>query len=197
MKRKYEALRLIAGINVFFGWVAFISGILGGLYYLTFENKPEGIGILAILIFAFFGGLMLIGSGQLIYLLIDIEENTRRNRQLTEPEIADSIKDESIESVIPQSYSKDKLASLCELINKEKKKLVSGENERILAYINELSADKNLLIWANSEYKKLFGKELIEHLISISSNYSTTYYYVSPLVENGICEEKFPHNIIK
>ncbi len=88
------------------------------------------------------------------------------------------------------------LIELYNLINKERKKFISGENSNITDLLEKLITTKEAFPHLNKEYKKRFNKEIIEHLTSISSSYATTYFYVNPLVDLEICESIFPHKII-
>jgi uncharacterized RDD family membrane protein YckC len=94
------------------------------------------------------------------------------------------------------AYEEASLFELHKLIDKEKRKLVSGENSKITDSLKSLISNKEDFLRLNEAYKLHFKKTIMEHLISISSAYSTTYYYVTPLVELGICESIFPHKVI-
>ena len=72
--KKYEALRFISKVQVVMGW---IIGGLGCIFSLILINEFS-LGILSI-IFSIFVGLVLIAMGELIKLLIDIDENTRNS----------------------------------------------------------------------------------------------------------------------
>ena len=114
--KKYEALRSISKVQVVMGW---IIGGLGCIFSLIL-TKESGLGILGI-IFSIFVGLILIAMGELIQLLIDIEENTRNSNtnkvQLTNSTNAKSNKnnDLSIENnfdgvrVSISNFAKDEL----------------------------------------------------------------------------------------
>jgi hypothetical protein len=94
------------------------------------------------------------------------------------------------------AYEEALLFDLNKLIDKERRKLVSGENSKITDSLKSLISNREDFIRLNEAYKLHFNKTIIEHIISISSAYSTIYYYVAPLVELEICEKTFPHKIL-
>jgi len=94
------------------------------------------------------------------------------------------------------AYEEALLFDLHKLIDKERRKFVSGENSKIIDSLKSLISNKEDFVRLNQAYKSHFNKTIIEHLISISSAYSTIYYYVTPLTELGICEKIFPHKIL-
>lgn len=94
------------------------------------------------------------------------------------------------------AYEEALLFDLHKLIDKERRKLVSGENSKITDSLKSLISNREDFLRLNEAYKLHFNKTIIEHLISISSAYSTIYYYVTPLVELGICDKTFPHKIL-
>ncbi|HID87581.1 MAG TPA: hypothetical protein EYP55_09440 [Anaerolineae bacterium] len=84
------ALRLIGTILKVFAWVVLVLGVLGslaplvtGLSRMAMRRLPwpglmGGFGaFLMILLMAIFYFLLLYATGELIFLLLDIEENTR------------------------------------------------------------------------------------------------------------------------
>ena len=88
MKRKYGALRVIAVILTVLAWIALILGVLGsiltgvlGADVLTTVDIPGGtfaaITIIVGIIVSIVHFLILLGAAQLIYLLVDVERNTR------------------------------------------------------------------------------------------------------------------------
>jgi hypothetical protein len=86
-RRKYPALRSIGGWIIFWSWVNWLVGaatLLGGvgaaLYYRKDFPLPSGVGALSALwVFLAQAALALIlrAIGELIYLAIDVEKNTR------------------------------------------------------------------------------------------------------------------------
>jgi hypothetical protein len=97
MQKKYGVLRIIATINKIIAWLVLVLGVLGGCASLAMglvpaltatgtRNAPvllagglaaglvTGLGAIAISILYF---LVFYSFGELIYLLIDLEENTR------------------------------------------------------------------------------------------------------------------------
>ncbi len=88
MKRKYVALRAIAVILTVLAWIVLILGVLGsiltgvlGADVLTTVDIPGGtfaaITIIVGIIVSVVYFLILLGAAQLIYLLVDVERNTR------------------------------------------------------------------------------------------------------------------------
>jgi hypothetical protein len=93
-------------------------------------------------------------------------------------------------------YQEALLYDLYKLVEKERRKSISGENSNITKLLEQLISDKETFLLLNSHYKKRFDKEIIEHLISISSSYATISFYVKPLTDLQICEATFPHKIV-
>lgn len=88
------------------------------------------------------------------------------------------------------------LLALHKLIDKEKRRIFSTQNETIINLIKEMITDKNSFFQVNDTYKKQYSTDLLKHLMSISSSYGTIYYYVEPFINIGVCEKEFPHKII-
>jgi hypothetical protein len=110
METKFRVLRIIGTLWKVLAWIALIGGILlaigvllagilgsGGVLLRQFGQDPSvmpgavgvvsgiaGFIITAIVSIIYF--LLLYAVGELIYLLIAIEENTRRTMQLMQPE---------------------------------------------------------------------------------------------------------------
>jgi hypothetical protein len=78
MNSNYQALRLISKLNTIVGWISIAIGVIVAI--IAFASGQIGPGLLS-LIGATFVGLVLIASGEIIILLIDIEDNTRKSRQ--------------------------------------------------------------------------------------------------------------------
>ncbi len=88
MKRKYVALRIIAVILTVLAWIVLILGVIGsiltgvlGADALTTVDLPGGtfaaITIIVGIIVSVVYFLFLLGAAQLIYLVVDVERNTR------------------------------------------------------------------------------------------------------------------------
>lgn len=90
----------------------------------------------------------------------------------------------------------DNLLALHKLIDKEKRRIFSTQNETIINLIKEMITDKNSFFQVNDTYKKQYSTDLLKHLMSISSSYGTIYYYVEPFINIGVCEKDFPYKII-
>lgn len=97
MQKKYGVLRIIATINKIIAWIVLVLGVLGGCVSLAVGVLPgltaassrtapallagglmmglaTGVGAIVISVIYF---LVFYSFGELIYLLIDLEENTR------------------------------------------------------------------------------------------------------------------------
>ena len=73
MTQKYGALRIISSIMIFMGWSIMVGGGI-----VTFISFPSlGITSLLFLLGGLFFGIVIFGFAELIYVLIDIEMNTR------------------------------------------------------------------------------------------------------------------------
>ena len=91
MAKKYRALRIVATIYRVLGWIVLVGGILfsiiAGIAGIAFTEAMglNGAGgaiigiILGIIVFTLVG-LGILAYADLIYVAIDIEENTRRQR---------------------------------------------------------------------------------------------------------------------
>ena len=94
MEKKYKALRTIVIIQIASGWLLMILGLIINIYlmvntqeYRLFKQFP--IQSILYIISSIIGGIFLIAVGQLIQVLIDIEENTR-NFSLNQVELLKS-----------------------------------------------------------------------------------------------------------
>ena len=80
---KYRSFRLIARIFAVLAWI--VGGVATVLAVLVAAAASSGLqsalSIIVGLVFAFFGFVVLYAISQLIYLVLDIEENTRELRQ--------------------------------------------------------------------------------------------------------------------
>ena len=78
MNQKYGALRIISSIMIFMGWSIMVGGGI-----VTFISFPSlGITSLLFLLGGLFLGIMIFGMAELIYVLIDIEMNTRDKQNI-------------------------------------------------------------------------------------------------------------------
>lgn len=105
--RRYGVLRFVAGTLQVIGWLVIIFGLIGGLAAcgLTvlgagaagmvddpgLQAAIAGTGIfggivlgVSIILYALFIGILLVAAGQLYFVLMDMEENTRATRVLLE-----------------------------------------------------------------------------------------------------------------
>ena len=159
MENKYGTLRFVAGLKIFIGWATFAIGLILGLYALVQgDNTFSKSELIIITATSVIGGLILVGAGQLIYLLIDIESNTRAKQTQTltktstiESEITDNAIHSSSQNI---SFETTKsLTELNNLISKEKRKLISAQNEIITNLLKPLIWDKESFLHLDVEYK--------------------------------------------
>jgi uncharacterized RDD family membrane protein YckC len=102
----------------------------------------------------------------------------------------DSIKNQELEKKI------DNIDDLHNQIVKEKKKMFSGSNLNISDLTKKIFIDKNSFYTNYKIYNDRYSKDIIEHLISISSSYGTIYFYVEPFIKLGVCENTYPYKIL-
>ena len=78
MNQKYGALRIILSIMIFMGWSIMVGG--GVVTFISFPSL--GIISLLFLLGGLFFGIVIFGLAELIYVLIDIEMNTRDKQSI-------------------------------------------------------------------------------------------------------------------
>ena len=78
MNKKYGALRIISSIMIFMGWSIMVGG--GIVTFISFASL--GITSLLFLLGGLFFGIVIFGFAELIYVLIDIEMNTRDKQRI-------------------------------------------------------------------------------------------------------------------
>jgi hypothetical protein len=84
MEKKYGALRIIATLNTIIGWAILILGSIAAIGVIISSSFIFGFPILMASLFI---GLILIAAGEIIYVIIDIEENTRQVSNKSSPKI--------------------------------------------------------------------------------------------------------------
>jgi hypothetical protein len=106
MGRRFTALRVIGTIFKVLAWIALLSGLFGAILVLvtslTLDNQFEAAGLdllgpatgiaafVAILVVAILQFLFLYGTGELFYLFLSVEENSRRTAYFTQQMFAAS-----------------------------------------------------------------------------------------------------------
>jgi hypothetical protein len=75
MEKKYGALRIIATLNTVIGWVILVLGSMASIGIIISAGFIFGF---PVLMASLFTGLILIAAGELIHVIINIEENTRQ-----------------------------------------------------------------------------------------------------------------------
>ncbi len=88
MEKKYGALRIIATLNTVIGWIILVIGSLAAVGVIFSAGFIFGF---PMLLASLFIGLIAIAAGELIYVIIDIEENTRQGSVKTNAEITGKI----------------------------------------------------------------------------------------------------------
>jgi len=82
MERRYGALRFVSGLMKVIGAISVIVGILGiisTIYYVTQSHNYSGLGVSVLwTVGSILTGIVWWAAAELIYVLIDIEYNTRR-----------------------------------------------------------------------------------------------------------------------
>ena len=82
MERKYGALRFVSGLMKVIGAISIIVGILGlisTIYYVVHYHNNSGLGVSVLwTVGTILGGIVWWAAAELIYVLMDIEYNTRR-----------------------------------------------------------------------------------------------------------------------
>lgn len=78
MDQKYGALKIISSIMIFMGWSIMVGG--GVVAFISFPSL--GIISLLFLLGGLFFGIVIFGLAELIYVLIDIEMNTRDKQSI-------------------------------------------------------------------------------------------------------------------
>jgi hypothetical protein len=160
MEKKYGALRIIATLNTVIGWIILIIGSLAAVGVIFSAGFIFGFPILMASLFI---GLILIAAGELIYVIIDIEENTRQGSIKSNSEITTNNLLESKKSTIIKTEN----TSLSALSDNEKlivesslKKLYS--NGYILIKFDSDKINWTLRSTTNSAEFEVNYKQLIE-----------------------------------
>ena len=129
---KYNALRLIANINKIFGYVILLAGIISIFPALNIYFQSYYRGGFLELIFIPVGilclGLIFVASGEIIYVLIDIEESNQSNTRYLEKVLTmmkSEIESRSVK--IPEPRRNNKIAD--EIISATQKVELNTDNE--------------------------------------------------------------------
>jgi hypothetical protein len=77
--RRYRALRFVAALHQVVGVIVAVIGVMAVIFSLFSLRAvgSEGVAMFGVAIAAFLSGMFIYAFGELIYLLIDIEANTR------------------------------------------------------------------------------------------------------------------------
>jgi len=88
VETRYRWLRVIAVVLKVFAWIVAIGcllGFVGLVIWGLVKQTPEAVPIgLILLVYAFFGFIYLYAGAEMIYVLLDMEANTRRSAELLE-----------------------------------------------------------------------------------------------------------------
>jgi hypothetical protein len=160
MEKKYGALRIYATLSIVIGWIILVIGSLASVGIIFSAGFIFGF---PSLLASLFIGLILIAAGELIYVIIDIEENTRQGSMKSNLEITTNNLVESKKSTTIKTEN----ASLSTLTDNEKliaesslKKLES--NGYILVSFDSHKNNWNLRSTTNSAEFEVNYKQLIE-----------------------------------
>ena len=160
MEKKYGALRIIATLNTVIGWIILVIGSLAAVGVIFSAGFIFGFPILMASLFI---GLILIAAGELIYVIIDIVENTRQGSMKSNHEITTNSSTENKKSTIFNSEEANS-SSLTEneksIAESSLKKLSS--NGYILVSFDSHKNNWSLRSTTNSAEFEVNYKQLIE-----------------------------------
>lgn len=160
MEKKYGALRIIATLNTVIGWIILVIGSLAAVGVIFSAGFIFGFPILMASLFI---GLILIAAGELIYVIIDIEENTRQGSMKSNSEITTNNLVESKKSTITKTENTNSSALTDNeklIVESSLKKLAS--NGYILIKFDSDKINWSLRSTTNSAEFEVNYKQLIE-----------------------------------
>jgi hypothetical protein len=160
MEKKYGALRIIATLNTVIGWIILVIGSLAAVGVIFSAGFIFGFPILMASLFI---GLILIAAGELIYVIIDIEENTRLGSIKSNSEITTNNLVESKKSTITNTENTNSSA----LTDNEKLIVESSLKKLALNGYILIKFDSDKINWSlrsttNSAEFEVNYKQLIE-----------------------------------
>ncbi len=119
VNRKFYALRFVASLHIFFGWLLCIAAVLIFFFGL---NAPSlfGIPVTLFALYLFMVGLMMMVVGELCYVFLGIEENTRTTNEL----LQNYLQNKDITPVVEENERKISMSSIWESITSDKEKLI-------------------------------------------------------------------------
>jgi hypothetical protein len=80
--QKYRFLPFAAKVLRIVGWVVLVIGVIGSILYGIMTGGVVGIFIVAMgMIFSFLSWVFLLTARELLYLFMDVEENTRNTAE--------------------------------------------------------------------------------------------------------------------
>jgi hypothetical protein len=80
--QKYRFLPFAAKVLRIVGWVVLVIGVIGSILYGIMTGGVVGIFIVAMgMIFSFLSWVFLLTTRELLYLFMDVEENTRNTAE--------------------------------------------------------------------------------------------------------------------
>ena len=206
-KKRYPALRTVAGIYVIYAIILGFLTFFITLYLLSKEYYLYSL-------YVFIGGslfvLLVLAISESIKVLLDIEYNTRsalwpiiseRERQKQKAKEVEINKDdfisENVDEISIVVKEPDKVEKLNSLIKSQKGKIFGGKTkDKIIEITKELCESKeyaeDLLLY----YKTHFNKDLLNELKSLTTSYEGIKDYLRPFIELGIVKEEYPHDRI-
>jgi hypothetical protein len=80
--QKYRFLPFAAKVLRIVGWIVLVIGVIGSILYGIMKGGVVGIFIVAMgMIFSFLSWVFLLTARELLYLFMDVEENTRNTAE--------------------------------------------------------------------------------------------------------------------
>jgi hypothetical protein len=160
MEKKYGALRIYATLSIVIGWIILVIGSLASVGIIFSAGFIFGF---PSLLASLFIGLILIAAGELIYVIIDIEENTRQGSIKSNSEITTNNLVNSQKSIITKTEDKNSLTLTDNeklIVESSLKKLSS--NGYILIKFDSDKINWSLRSTTNSAEFEVNYKQLIE-----------------------------------
>ncbi|MDD3132349.1 MAG: hypothetical protein PHN94_11045 [Bacteroidales bacterium] len=203
-RKRYPALRTVAGIFIAYAAIAGLIFIIMTFLYLSEKEWESALSILI-------GGsiiiLIFIAFSESIKVFLDIEYNSRgvlylilekekRENKNVEKSLGDSVSEEDVEEEIRVMVKDSKKVEELNSLIKEQKGNLFGEGKKvqIIEITKELCESKELTENLLFYYKRKFNEDLLKELKSLTNNYSGIKEYLGQFIKMGIVKEEYPHN---
>ena len=164
---KYGALRIVATINKILGWLIIIGGALTAFY--RFNYAYDETMALAIFAISLLVGLLSIAAGEIFYVFMDIEQNTRYIDLIVQKSKSDDfIKTENIPKIQESKISKPERKNISNLT--DALTLLESEGFSIIRTPkNPFLADgKDFIVIKNGNRQEYYASEIIDFAKTIS-----------------------------